>query len=96
MFQQLQTPCDACGQRGKIIKHKCPACKGQRVLRKPTPVELKVPRGAPQEFRIVYENEADAHPDHLAGDPHPLVLPLANRVPTGAPPSSIVPGGLVV
>jgi DnaJ-related protein SCJ1 len=70
MFQQFQTPCDACGQRGKIIKNKCPVCQGQRVVRKPTPVDLKIPRGAPQEFRIIYENEADAHPDHIAGDLH--------------------------
>ncbi|MBE3042965.1 J domain-containing protein, partial [Candidatus Bathyarchaeota archaeon] len=28
MFQQLQSPCEACGQRGKIIKHKCPTCAG--------------------------------------------------------------------
>ncbi|KEZ40705.1 DnaJ-related protein SCJ1 [Scedosporium apiospermum] len=74
MFQQFQTPCDACGQRGKIIKNKCPVCQGQRVVRKPTPVDLKIPRGAPQEFRIVYENEADAHPDHIAGDLHVTIV----------------------
>lgn len=74
MFQQFQSPCDACGQRGKIVKHKCPACQGQRVIRKATPVDLKIPRGAPKEFRIIYENEADAHPDHVAGDLHVTLL----------------------
>ncbi|PKS07669.1 hypothetical protein jhhlp_006276 [Lomentospora prolificans] len=74
MFQQFQSPCDACGQRGKIVKHKCPVCQGQRVVRKATPVDLKVPRGAPKEFRIVYENEADAHPDHIAGDLHVTLI----------------------
>lgn len=74
MFQQLQTPCDACGQRGKIIKHKCGTCAGERVVRKPTPMDLKVPRGAPEGFRIVYENEADAHPDYVAGDVHVVLV----------------------
>jgi len=78
MFQQIQSPCEACGQRGKIVKHRCPVCNGARALRKMTPVELKVPRGAPREYRIVYENEADAHPDHLAGD---LVVTLAEKEP---------------
>lgn len=73
MFQQFQTPCDACAQRGKIIKHKCPVCAGERVVRKPTPMDLKVPRGAPDGFRIVYENEADAHPDYVAGDVHVIL-----------------------
>ena len=37
-------------------------------MRKPTPVNLKVPRGAPEGFRIVYENAADSHPDYVAGE----------------------------
>lgn len=78
MFQQVQTQCDACGGRGKTIKHKCPACGGARVLRKPTTVSLKVDRGAARDSRVVYENEADASPDYVAGD---LVVTLAEKEP---------------
>lgn len=85
MFQQLQTPCDACGQRGKTVRNKCPACNGARVVRRPTPLDLKVPRGAPPEFRIVYENEADAHPDHVAGDIHVVLVEKTPGAPEDNP-----------
>ncbi|KKA29607.1 hypothetical protein TD95_000711 [Thielaviopsis punctulata] len=79
MYQQMQVACDACGQRGKIIKHKCKACGGSRVVRKATPIQLSVGRGAKRDSRIVYENEADADPDWVAGD---LILTLTERTPS--------------
>lgn len=78
MFQQVQTQCDACGGRGKSIKHKCPVCQGNRVLRKPTTVTLNVGRGAPRDSKVVYENEADASPDYIAGD---LIVTLIEKDP---------------
>lgn len=78
MFQQIQTQCDACGGRGKTIKHKCPVCGGNRVVRKPTTVSLKVERGAARDSRITYENEADASPDYVAGD---LIVTLVEKEP---------------
>ncbi|KAK2598172.1 DnaJ-related protein scj1 [Conoideocrella luteorostrata] len=78
MFQQMQMRCDACGGRGKSIKHKCPVCEGQRVERKATTVSLKVERGAGRDSRVVYENEADESPDWVAGD---LVVTLTEKDP---------------
>ncbi|KAK8915231.1 hypothetical protein H634G_08110 [Metarhizium anisopliae BRIP 53293] len=78
MFQQMQMRCDACGGRGKSIKHKCPVCNGQRVERKPTTVTLQVERGAARDSKVVYENEADESPDWVAGD---LVVTLAEKEP---------------
>lgn len=78
MFQQIQTQCDQCGGRGKVIKHKCPVCEGNRVVRRPTVVPLKVERGAARDSRLVYENEADASPDYEAGD---LVVMLTEKEP---------------
>ncbi|KAI0896534.1 DnaJ-domain-containing protein [Annulohypoxylon nitens] len=78
MFQQIQTTCDACGGRGKTIKHKCPVCGGNRVVRKQTTVSLKVERGVARDAKIVYENEADASPDWVAGD---LVVTLVEKEP---------------
>lgn len=78
MFQQVQMQCDACGGRGKSFKHRCPVCQGNRVIRKPTTVTLKVGRGAGRESKIVYENEADASPDYIAGD---LVVTLVEKPP---------------
>lgn len=78
MYQQVQMQCHACGGRGKTIPHKCPACGGNRVVRKPTTVSVTVERGAPSGARVVYENEADASPDYTAGD---LIVTLTQKDP---------------
>ncbi|OAA58938.1 DnaJ domain-containing protein [Niveomyces insectorum RCEF 264] len=78
MFQQVQMHCDMCGGRGKSIKHVCHVCQGQRVLRRPTPVTVTVARGAAKGSQIVYENEADASPDYVAGD---LIVTLMEKEP---------------
>ncbi|KAK0373145.1 DnaJ domain-containing protein [Colletotrichum limetticola] len=78
MFQQVQMQCDACGGRGQEIKHKCHTCGGARVVRKPTTVQLTVARGAGRDSQIVYENEADASPDYVAGN---LVVTLSEKEP---------------
>lgn len=76
MYQQMQRPCDLCGGRGKIVKHVCSVCQGQRVVRRPTPVSVTIDRGAAKDTRIVYENEADASPDYVAGD---LIVVLTEK-----------------
>jgi DnaJ-related protein SCJ1 len=76
MFQQMQVHCEACGGRGKTIAHKCPACGGHRVVRKSTPVQLNILRGAGRDSQIVYENEADQSPDWQAGN---LVVTLVEK-----------------
>ncbi|MCJ1325015.1 DnaJ- protein scj1 [Thelotrema lepadinum] len=68
IFQQVQMGCDKCGGQGKTIKKPCKVCGGSRVVRKVSSYTLSVDRGAPRGSRIVYENEADASPDHVAGD----------------------------
>lgn len=78
MFQQMQRPCDACGGRGKTIKKKCPHCNGNRVLRKSTPVDIKIERGVANGYQVIYENEADESPDWVAGD---LIVHLVEKAP---------------
>ena len=68
IFQQVQMACDKCGGQGKTIKVPCNICGGSRVVRKVSSYTLTVEKGAPRGARIVYENEADASPDHVAGD----------------------------
>lgn len=79
MYQQMQMRCDACGGRGKTIRNKCPTCGGARVERKHNTVTLKVERGAARDSRVVYENEADASPDWVAGD---LIVNLSEKDPS--------------
>ncbi|KAH6627172.1 hypothetical protein B0J18DRAFT_489921 [Chaetomium sp. MPI-SDFR-AT-0129] len=76
MVTQVQMQCDACGGRGKAIKHRCSACGGERVVRKATTVSLTIQRGMADGTRIAYENEADASPDYVAGD---LIVTLLEK-----------------
>jgi DnaJ-related protein SCJ1 len=78
IYQQVQAQCDSCGGQGKTIKHKCPVCNGNRVVRKVHTHQLVVEKGAPKGQRIIYENEADESPDWVAGDLH---VTLAEKVP---------------
>lgn len=68
LFQQVQMQCDACGGKGKTIKHPCPVCRGSRVVRESETHELDIEKGMPEGVRVTYENEADESPDHVAGD----------------------------
>jgi len=68
IFQQMQMQCDRCSGKGKTIKHKCPVCQGQRVVKKVVTHTLQVEKGMPKGSRVVYENEADESPDWEAGD----------------------------
>lgn len=78
IFQQVQSMCNACGGKGKTIRHACRVCGGARVVRKVATHMLSVERGMPQGVRITYENEADESPDWVAGD---LIVHLAEKPP---------------
>ena len=68
IFQQMQMQCDKCGGKGKTIKHRCKVCGGARVVKKSVTHSLHVEKGMPKGARVTYENEADEHPEHEAGD----------------------------
>ncbi|PVU88427.1 hypothetical protein BB561_005875 [Smittium simulii] len=80
IIQQMQTTCNACGGRGKSIKHKCDKCKGTRVMRGNDQLNVEIPAGSKHGQHVIIEDEADEHPDHETGsvvfeinqDPHPL------------------------
>jgi DnaJ-related protein SCJ1 len=76
IFQQQQSPCDQCGGRGKIIKHKCKVCGGNKVVRGPTTLTAVIDKGIPKNHRLVFESEADEHPDHVAGNLYVYVSEL--------------------
>ncbi|EEH49150.1 uncharacterized protein PADG_05229 [Paracoccidioides brasiliensis Pb18] len=79
IFQQIQMQCDRCGGKGKKIRHPCPVCHGQRVVKKPVPLSATIERGMPKGTKITFENEADESPDWVAGD---LIITLDERTPT--------------
>jgi len=78
--QQVQQTCPHCNGKGKMIKHKCPQCKGQRVVRGESTLELVIEQGMHAGQDVVFEMEADQNPDVIPGDvvitlkeqPHPV------------------------
>ncbi|EPX71268.1 DNAJ domain-containing protein Scj1 [Schizosaccharomyces octosporus yFS286] len=66
--QQMRIPCDACGGRGRSIKHRCPHCKGERVAEVREKFTVEVPAGAPQDFRVTFSGKSDEIPGIEVGD----------------------------
>ncbi|KAI5309875.1 DnaJ- protein scj1, partial [Ascosphaera atra] len=78
MIQQTQQPCGKCGGRGQTVKKPCKKCKGHRVVRQAVPKKIEIEPGTEKGARLVFENEADEHPDWVAGD---LVVTLSEEEP---------------
>ncbi|KAJ3174677.1 DnaJ- protein scj1 [Irineochytrium annulatum] len=68
IYQQMQTTCDVCGGKGKVIKSKCASCQGHKVKRGSHQFTVTVERGMADGQAITFENEGDEHPDQAAGD----------------------------
>lgn len=60
--------CESCNGKGKIIKSKCPHCKGRKVKRGSHEFSLDIERGMRQGQKIVLEGESDESPDANAGN----------------------------
>ncbi|EGP86965.1 unnamed protein product [Zymoseptoria tritici ST99CH_3D7] len=78
IYQQVQMQCDACGGKGSTVRHKCPHCHGERVLRSQEQFDLSVEKGMPRGARVAYENEGDESPDWAAGD---LLVSIHEQTP---------------
>ncbi|KAJ9643261.1 uncharacterized protein PV06_05473 [Exophiala oligosperma] len=81
IFQQVQMACDQCAGRGKSIKHKCKVCGGDRVVRGPTTLTASLEKGMPKGHRLVFESEADEHPDHVAGNLYAFLMEQEPAMP---------------
>ncbi|KAJ8323757.1 hypothetical protein BDV3_001773 [Batrachochytrium dendrobatidis] len=65
--QQIQTTCNVCNGRGKIVKSKCPVCDGLKVKRGSSQITVQVEKGMANDQELVYEGEADQSPDVATG-----------------------------
>lgn len=65
--QQVQTACDVCGGKGKIVKSTCPHCSGRKVVHGSKVLDVMIEAGMDNGATIEFENAADEHPDHNAG-----------------------------
>ncbi|KAI9297200.1 hypothetical protein K502DRAFT_119466 [Neoconidiobolus thromboides FSU 785] len=67
-IQQVQTTCDKCNGKGKVIKAKCPICGGHKVIRDNEMLSIVVERGMANDHVILLEGESDQSPDHPPAD----------------------------
>lgn len=85
-FQQTQSPCNKCGGKGKIVKHKCKRCGGNKVVRSETELDVTIEPGMMENHEIAFDREADASPDVTPGRlvfrvyslPHPRFVRSGN------------------
>ena len=78
IFQQVQSVCDVCGGKGQTIAHPCKVCQGRKVIRGHATHTVTVEKGTPRGGRVAFENEADEHPEYVAGD---LIVTLDEKAP---------------
>jgi DnaJ-related protein SCJ1 len=84
--QQVQQACQRCGGKGKVIKKKCPVCKGNKVSRIEHTLHVDVEQGTPENHNIVFDMEGDQSPELIPGDviftvqtkPHPVFIRNGN------------------
>ena len=59
-FFRVQTTCPSCRGRGTSIRDKCPDCRGQRVVSRPSTLEVKVPAGIDNGMQLCLRGEGEA------------------------------------
>ncbi|CAG8612000.1 7087_t:CDS:2 [Funneliformis mosseae] len=68
IFQQFHSTCETCGGVGKIVKSKCPVCKGKKVRRGNEQLTIIIEKGQVDGGTIVFEKEGDESPETIPGD----------------------------
>eukprot|EP00461_Guttulinopsis_vulgaris_P004748 UN04750 len=76
---QTQAKCDVCGGRGRVAKHKCSVCSGQRVKREEAELAVQIERGMADGQKITFEKAADQSPQHTPGDVIVVLKQLPNN-----------------
>lgn len=88
MYQEMQKACPKCQGQGRMAKHRCPACNGNKVFRGDVTLKIDIERGIPEGHTVKFEMESGESPDLIPGDliltlttrPHPRYARRANEV----------------
>eukprot|EP01134_Creolimax_fragrantissima_P000427 CFRG0427T1 len=67
-FQQVQTNCNACGGKGRVVKKKCHVCHGRKVELGARVLTIDIEQGMPSGERIVLARAGDEGPGVIPGD----------------------------
>eukprot|EP01126_Amoeba_proteus_P048062 TRINITY_DN5538_c0_g1_i2.p1 TRINITY_DN5538_c0_g1~~TRINITY_DN5538_c0_g1_i2.p1 ORF type:complete len:243 (+),score=48.49 TRINITY_DN5538_c0_g1_i2:631-1359(+) len=66
--QRIQTTCDHCGGKGKVVKSTCSHCHGTKVEKGEQMITIFVEKGMPEGHEIISHSDADENPDEEPGD----------------------------
>jgi len=66
--QRMQTTCDRCGGKGRIVTSTCSHCSGSKVDTAEQLISLFIERGMPDGHEIVSESDGDEKPGEEPGD----------------------------
>eukprot|EP01127_Copromyxa_protea_P002229 TRINITY_DN12122_c0_g1_i1.p1 TRINITY_DN12122_c0_g1~~TRINITY_DN12122_c0_g1_i1.p1 ORF type:complete len:371 (-),score=90.59 TRINITY_DN12122_c0_g1_i1:62-1105(-) len=74
--QRVQTTCDHCGGKGKIVNSQCHVCHGSKVEKGEQFVMVFIEKGMPDGHEIVSPSDGDQNPDEEPGD---LIFKIKTR-----------------
>jgi len=66
--QRMQTTCDRCGGKGRIVTSQCSKCHGSKVALGDQYLTVFVEKGMPDGHQIVSPNDGDERPGEQPGD----------------------------
>jgi len=61
--QQMQSECPKCGGKGKMVKKKCPTCRGRKVIHGTDDIQIDIEKGMPDGHRITFPRAGDQSTD---------------------------------
>lgn len=68
MIMNTQQPCRNCGVQGQVVKEKCHACSGRKVVPEQKKFEVPIEECMRNEDLATFEGESEQKPDYLPGD----------------------------
>jgi DnaJ-related protein SCJ1 len=65
---KMQSQCQKCGGKGIIFSETCETCRGRKVIKEEKKLRIDIEKGMRDGQTIVFDREAEQHPDMVPGD----------------------------
>lgn len=82
MYTQSQSECTTCSSSGEIIEKSaiCQKCKGKKLEVKKEVIDVGIPVGTPDGYKIVVNDKGDEHPEYRSGDLEVIVSVKPHKI----------------
>lgn len=77
--QRMQTPCEVCGGKGKVMTSTCHACHGAKVESEEDFLTIWIEPGMDDGSEIAFPQQADEKPDAISGDVKFIVRTIPHK-----------------